>query len=132
MKNIVLDMFRSGWRRATGIYLSLFFLAVTGARHQHVNGLEDLLLDQRSDSGQVLKFNDADFNMAGPVWSADRVVDDDPCLACFNNDFVSATSPIVVFTPHLERFDQSSRDPAERAPRALLRETPSRAPPALS
>lgn len=118
------------WRRATGIYLAFFFLAVAAAPHAHVNGLADLLLDQPSDSGEIAE------SAALPVdsdsgWYSESLVDDDPCLACFNSDFVSTPAPILVYLPHLERLPARSVFRAERPPWVLLRDAPSRAPPSL-
>jgi hypothetical protein len=118
------------WRRATGIYLSAFFLAVAAAPHDHVNGLADLLLDQQSDSGEIAE-SDALPVDPGSGWYSERLVDDDPCLACFNSDFVSTPAPILAFMPHLERLPARSAFRAERTPWVLLRDAPSRAPPAL-
>jgi hypothetical protein len=116
------------WRRATGIYLAAFFLAVAAAPHDHVNGLADLLLDQPSDSGEIAESHALPI-ASGPGWYSEILVADDPCLACFNSDFVSTAAPILAFTPHLEMLPARSAFRAERTPWVLLRDTPSRAPP---
>lgn len=125
-------MLWSRWRRRTGIYLALFFIAVTAAPHHHINGLEDLLLDQPSDSGMVIQI-DAPLGCGDrPAWNAFSLVDDDPCLACFGNDFVSAPSQVFVSTPGLERLGIRT-DPIPRAdPPPLPSEASSRAPPSFS
>ena len=127
MRNIVIRM-RSSWRRATGIYLAAFFLAVAAAPHSHVNGLADLLLDQPSDSGEIAESAALPVDAASG-WYAERLVEDDPCLACFNSDFVAATSPLLAFLPDLQPLHVSSDFRAERAPWVLLRDAASRAPP---
>src|SRR5262249_4866708 len=80
-------MLRSGYRRASAAYLALFFLAVAAAPHHHLNGLEDLLLDQRSDSGILIQTIGAQGTSEAPAINPYRVVHDVPCLACFTGDF---------------------------------------------
>src|SRR5260370_37886956 len=109
-------------RRTAGLYLVLFFVAVTAAPHQHLNDLEDLLLDQRSDSGTVVLPSGAAGRAAEEAFQSCRVVRDVACLACFNRDFVSVPTsafglvavfarlplrpePPAVATPHLVRAD---------------------------
>ncbi|HEY6050524.1 MAG TPA: hypothetical protein VIZ58_04690 [Thermoanaerobaculia bacterium] len=110
------------------MFLALFFLAVAAAPHDHVNGLADLLLDQPSDSGEIAE-SDAPAADTGYGWYSEWLVNDDPCLACFNSDFVSTPAPILAFTPHLDRLPARSALRVERAPWVLLRDAPSRAPP---
>ena len=117
-------------RRAVGIYLALFFLAVAGAPHHHINGLEDLLLDGPSDSGVVLITPIGIRN--APALNAFWLVDDDPCLACFWNDTVSAPSPVVAFPARHERVEFRTEPPRHSQPAPLPRDTLSRAPPFLS
>jgi len=83
-----------GLRRFGALYLLLFLAAVAIAPHRHVNAIEDLLSDGPSDSGIVLEGSWPQDPAAGPQWSSARLVDDDPCLACFHNDW--ATEPIAV------------------------------------
>ncbi len=125
-------MLWSRWRRRTGIYLALFFLAVTAAPHHHINGLEDLLLDHPSDSGTVVMTGRSIGMQGPPAWSAGSLVDDDPCLACFGNDFVSAPSAVFAFTARLERLALRPDASSDTEPAPLPRETPSRSPPSLS
>jgi hypothetical protein len=121
-----------GWRRATGVFLVLFFLAVTAAPHHHINGLEDLLLDQPSDSGMVIQI-DAPFGCGDrSAWNAFSMVDDDPCPACFGNDFVWVPSQVFVSTPGLERLGIRADPISSADPPALPSEASSRAPPSLS
>jgi len=123
-----MGMLPPSWRRATGIYLAAFFLAVAAAPHNHINGLADLLLDQPSDSGEIAESAAVPAD-PGPGWYSECLVDDDPCLACFNNDFVAAASPLLAFLPDLQPIQARSDFRAGRAPCVLPRETPSRAPP---
>ncbi len=123
-------MLSDRFRRIAATYLAVFYLAVAAAPHHHLNGLEDLLLDQKSDSG-VVKI-DSPVPLAGsPAWSTFWFVRDDPCLACFNSDFVSAPSPSVCLTHRLERIGRYSAALIKLMPPAFSKETPSRAPPAL-
>jgi len=82
-----------GLRRFTALYLLLFLAAVVVAPHQHVNAIEDLLSDGPSDSGIFVEGSWLPDATAGPQWTSARLTDDDPCLACFHNDW--ATEPIV-------------------------------------
>jgi hypothetical protein len=125
-------MERATWRRAAAVYLTLFFLAVAAAPHHHLNGLEDLLLDQRSDSGLVVETDAFSGSSEIPAIGTFSLVPDSPCLACFSSDFVAAPGPVIQFTGRLERlsappvaYPQSDPDPAPR-------DTASRAPPSLS
>lgn len=123
-------MLSNRWRRIAAAYLAFFYLAVAAAPHHHLNGLEDLLLDQRSDSG-VVEIDNPVGTAASPAWGTFWLVDDDPCLACFNSDFVSAPSPSVCFTARLERIGTYSAALVKLTPPAFSKEAPSRAPPAL-
>lgn len=125
-------MSRFGWRRATGSYLVLFFLAVAAAPHHHVNGLEDLLLDQPSDSGYVVETGSPIGTRGAPAWNSFWLVEDDPCLACFTSDFVSAPAAVFAFVPRLERLDVPPEPASRRAPDPGSSETSSRGPPVLS
>lgn len=78
------------WRHTAAVDLALFLFAVVAAPHHHLNGIEDILLDQPSASGYVTQ-------VPGPAaapgtWELNsiRVVADEWCLACFTSDFVAA------------------------------------------
>ena len=128
----MLPVFWSRCRRAVGIYLVLFFLAVAAAPHHHLNGLEDLLFDQPSDSGFFVESGAPIGSDGHSAWSSFWLVDDDPCLACFNGDFVSATAPVIAFTVRLARLPLQHALPSPTAPALLVLESSSRAPPSLS
>jgi hypothetical protein len=125
-------MLWSRCRRAVGTYLVLFFLAVAAAPHHHLNGLEDLLLDQPSDSGVFVESGAPLGEEDAPAWSSFRLVDDDPCLACFNRDFVSAPAPVLAFAVRLDRLAPPVPAASRTPPACAVRDTSSRAPPALS
>ena len=121
----------SAGRRIAGIYLSLFFLAVAAAPHHHLNGLEDLLLDQRSDSG-ILVLGDGAPSGPGPAFDPARFHRDVPCLACFSGDFVAAPAPAVAFVAVFSPLPNPAPLPAAAVPEPAFPETSSRAPPRIS
>jgi hypothetical protein len=123
---------RIGWRRAASVYLALFFVAVAAAPHHHLNGLEDLLLDQRSDSGILTVTAASTGSAAGAVLCSFRFVKDIPCLACFSRDFFCAAASSIVFVSHLEPLELGHPPADVSTPERLPAETPSRAPPSLS
>jgi hypothetical protein len=92
-------MLVSRWRRAAALYLALFFCAVVAAPHEHINGLEDLLLDQPSDSG-VIEEPDAQ-PVHGSTVAPPRFVHDIPCPACFTSDFVTTAASAIAVVPLL-------------------------------
>src|SRR5262245_8667261 len=77
------------WRSLTAFYGVCLFLAVASARHRHVNAFEDLLSGGPSDSGTVITTSMWDTG-SGPSVGSARLIDDDPCLACFQNDYVAS------------------------------------------
>jgi hypothetical protein len=111
----------------TAAYAVGFFLAVAAAPHRHVNSIEDLFSDGPSDSGFVLGPT-ARCEGGGPV--LERLLNDDPCLACFHHDFVAAAvSAFVLWSPSatLTRIDAgvlpatpdpNTQSPASRSPPA--------------
>lgn len=132
MALIVMAVIRTGWRRALSTYLALFFAAVAAAPHHHLNGFEDLLLDQRSDSG-VLNLASAPAGAAaGAAVCSVHFVKDIPCLACFTHDFFCAAASSTVFVAHLERLELGLQTAVVPTPALLPVETSSRAPPRLS
>jgi len=125
-------MIGSPFRRSAAAYLVLFLLAVTAAPHHHLNGLEDLLLDQRSDSGILIQTIGPAGTSQAPAINPFRVVHDVPCLACFTRDFVCAAAQQIHF---VASHDLVSLAPAPRASgvaQLVLADPSSRAPPQLS
>ena len=119
-------------RRAVSVFLAIFFLAVAGAPHHHLDGLQDFLLDQPSDSGVVVAGSAGPSPSSGaPAWNGWRLIDDVPCPACFNNDFVSAISAAIVFRARLAGVTHDAIVRAQSPPPILAKDAPSRAPPAL-
>jgi hypothetical protein len=89
------------YRRVAALYGLIFLFAVTLAPHRHFNSLEDLLSDGPSDSGIFVEsLNHAP--ESGPCVSSSRLIDDDPCLACFHNDYAAAASSIFHLSPSFD------------------------------
>jgi hypothetical protein len=128
----VVAVTRTGWRRAASGYLVLFFVAVAAAPHHHLNGLEDLLLDQRSDSGILTETPAYTGAAAGAALCSVHFVKDIPCLACFTCDFFCAAASSIVFVSHLERLALGPPPANVLTPELLLGDTSSRGPPRLS
>jgi len=122
----------SWFRRATGIYLALFFLAVAAAPHHHINDLEDLLLDQRSDSGILVQTLDTASHGPSPVFHPARVVHDVSCLACFTRDFVSVTTASFFLVAALSPLRWTPGPSAMATPELVVADASSRAPPHIS
>ncbi len=119
-------------RRAGAIYFALFFVVVAAAPHHHLNGIEDLLLDQRSDSGLVVLASGSAGTRQEPALNAIRFARDFPCLACFGGDFVSAPAPTIAFEATLVPLSVPPVPATPASPALLPAETCSRAPPELS
>jgi hypothetical protein len=121
-----------GIRRLLSVYFALFFVAVAAAPHHHVNALHDLLLDQRSDSGDLVQPANPSDPAAGPIIGAARIVRDVPCAACFMGDFVCNSTASFQFVADLAPLPHEPR-PRELARPALLPASSStRAPPRAS
>ena len=92
---------RERLRPLAALHCLAFFIAIAVSPHSHANSFEDLLTDGPSDSGIFVEQASATASEPGIWFRAARVVDDDPCLACFHNDFQAATEPasILVLTP---------------------------------
>ena len=120
-----------GPRRAASLYLLGFLLAVAAAPHHHLNSFEDLLSEGPSDSGIFIKAFPADPAGETRIQRA-CVVDDDPCLACFHDDYAaSAAAPFVLdrtFTPLRDVLAPAGLAGPESASESLA----SRSPPDLT
>jgi hypothetical protein len=119
-------------RRAAAIYLAFFFLAVVAAPHHHLNGIEDILLDQPSDSGLLTQVLGPRERSGAPALNPIRLVVDEACLACFTGDFVCAPAAVVAFTATLKALPIRPLAPAHSFPQLAPAQTCSRAPPRIS
>jgi hypothetical protein len=120
---------RSRARRFASLYLLGFLLAVAVAPHRHLNSFADLLSDGPSDSGMFVEAGPPDPAGGARIQPA-RLVDDDPCLACFHHDYAAtaSTSLVVVqtLTPHLEFLATARRSAPEPASEFLASRSPPR------
>src|SRR5215813_6956636 len=102
------------WRWIGAAYAVIFLAATSAASHRHLNGIEDLLSDGPSDSGLILA--GSELRATGePLIAPLRVLDDDPCPACFPHDFVAAASWVFVLrgpSTTLARIEASLRPAA--------------------
>jgi hypothetical protein len=120
------------WRHTAAVHLALFFLAVAAAPHHHLNGIEDILLDQPSASNCVTQ-------VLGPAaasgtWDLNpiRVVADEWCVACFTSDFVSSPPASFSFVMRPVPLPLQPAVPATAIPKLVPADPSSRAPPRVS
>lgn len=121
---------RIGLRRLAALHLLAFLSAAAMAPHRHINSIEDLGSDGPSDSGIVLLGSAQQNLSAGPQWDAVRFADDDPCLACFHNDWATEPIAFLILAPSFSptTLTRTPHDPASPALPSGPRR--SRAPPA--
>jgi len=118
-------------RRLTAAYLVGFLLAAVAAPHRHANALEDLLSDGPSDSGVVLDVT-ARLESGEPILEPLRILDDDPCLACFHHDFVATWTTVFVLTSPSTCLARLAARPLPAIPQPSASAPASRSPPAAS
>ncbi len=119
-------------RQAAAFYLLAFLLAVSAAPHHHLNPLADLLSDGPSDSGVILQIEGTVGSRGGPQLNPVRLIDDEPCPACFHHDFATLTGHLF---EHIETLKPSEETRLRRnpAPPRAFREAPaSRSPPVVA
>jgi hypothetical protein len=115
-------------RRFGALYALAFLAFVAIAPHRHLNSFEDLLLDGPSDSG-VLVESRSSGACEGREFVAARLIDDDPCLACFHDDYTASAAPLFVLIESFRPLPLRARPPAP-TPRDPVPEFPaSRSPP---
>lgn len=112
--------------RIAALYGLFFLLAVAAAPHHHLNSFEDLVTDGPSDSGIFVLQPTAD---SDPCIAAGNVVDDDPCLACFQNDYVAAASFAFVVARESQSFPLVAPGADPTAPQSISDSPASRSPP---
>lgn len=119
-------------RRVGAAYFAFFFLAVAAAPHRHLNGLEDLLFDERSDSGLIVQVFGPPGGRETPALDRFRLVHDFPCLACFGGDFVCAATAPFLLTTVLAPLPLIPVPPTAAVPEIVPTDPSSRAPPLFS
>jgi hypothetical protein len=122
----------SRWRRGAGIYLAVFFLTVTAAPHHHLNDLEDLILDQRSDSGTIIQAIGPATAPGALTFRPVQLIPDVPCPACFTRDFSCAPTAPFVLVADLGLLPPLPSPPDLARPALTLADAVSRAPPTRS
>ena len=116
------------WRWIGAAYAVIFVAATSAVPHHHLNGIEDLLSDGPSDSGVVLVgsvFQGAAGSVIGPV----RILDDDPCFACFPHDFIASMSCVFLLSSPSTYLARIEAAPDPEAPQPGDRLQTSRSPP---
>jgi hypothetical protein len=119
----------AGLRRFAALYLLAFLGAVAVAPHRHLNSLEDLLCDGRSDSGFYLESSGPQDPADGLQLRTGRFIDDDACLACFHHDSVTELIGFLEIDPRIGLLDRVSAPTWPSAPPAPVISRSSRAPP---
>jgi hypothetical protein len=117
-------------RRLTAAYFVGFFLAAVAAQHRHANALEDLLSDGPSDSGSVIDLSLSP--NSGTFLAPFAAVLDAPCPACFDHDFVAASTSVFVLSDPSKGLARLSPVPLPRIPEPGSSAPASRSPPAAT
>jgi len=107
-----------------------FFLAAVAAQHRHANALEDLLSDGPSDSGPVIDLTLS--GIGGTFLAPFAAVLDAPCPACFDHDFVAASTSVFVLTDPSAGLARLSPVPPRAIPEPGSSAPASRSPPSAS
>jgi hypothetical protein len=107
-----------------------FFLAVVAAQHRHANALEDLLSDGPSDSGFVLDLSLP--GSGGAFFAPLEAVLDAPCPACFDHDYVAASTSVYVLSNPSTGLARLAPAPRPPIPEPGSSAPASRSPPVVS
>ena len=118
-------------RRLGAFYALAFLFAVAAAPHRHLNSVEDLLSDGLSDSGFFIEGRGADASREARV-SGFRLMDDDPCLACFHHDYAASASVLFVLGETFRPLQRIPPLPGRAIPEPVTESPASRSPPNLS
>ena len=120
----------SSLRGACAIYVLAFFAAVAFSTHRHTNDIEDLLTDGPSNSGVFFASN-SPIDPGAEEWASATLVGDEPCLACFHNDFATEGISFLDFSPIFQPNLIGSPGQALGLLSAPSRSASSRGPPSL-
>ena len=107
-----------------------FFLAAVTAQHRHANALEDLLSDGPSDSGFVIDLSLP--GCGGASFALFEAVLDAPCPACFDHDYVAASTSVFVLSTPSTGLARLAPAPLPPVPEPGSSAPASRSPPAAS
>jgi hypothetical protein len=119
---------RGRYRRAAALYGLIFLFAVASAPHRHFNSLGDLLSDGPSDSGVFVE-SPAHVPEPGPCLNSSRLIDDDPCLACFHNDYAASPAAVILLPADSASLSLIGALPGPAIPEPLCESPASRSPP---
>jgi hypothetical protein len=125
-----LSITRGSLRQSAALYLLAFLAAVALAPHRHLNSFEDLVSDGPSDSGVFFQTSGPVDTGAGPRLDSVQIVNDDPCLACFHNDWAAEPLASLVLTPRFTPISLTTASRLDSIRLAPTRSSQSRAPPA--
>jgi hypothetical protein len=107
-----------------------FFLAAVAAQHRHANALENLLSDGPSDSGFVMGLSLLE--NGGTFLVPCAAVLDAPCPACFDHDYVAASTSIYVLSDPSTGLAWLASAPLPPVPEPGSSAPASRSPPTAS
>ena len=98
-----------------------------GAPHHHLNPIADLVSDRPSNSGTFAQ-------LIGPAAQGHGLypwvlVQDESCLACFDQDFVSSPALQFLLATSFDPLPQRLGPPLLPGPALVLADSASRAPP---
>jgi hypothetical protein len=95
-----------------------------------LNSLEDLVSEGPSDSGVFLETDPSDPGGETRIQPA-RLVDDDPCMACFHHDYAASMAAIFVLDQTFSALRNVPALPEREAPEPATESLSSRSPPSL-
>ena len=118
-------MFRC--RQLPALYLLAFFAAAAAAPHHHLDPIADLISDGPSNSGTFAQI--ISHGILGTGVYPGALVDDVPCLACFNRDFTASPAIVILLDQALQVLRHRPVTPTLTAPTLIPADACSRAPP---
>lgn len=117
-------------RRIPALSLLTIFLGAAAAPHHHLDPIADLFSDRPSNSGTFVRIAGRGSLDRGVYPGA--IVQDESCCACFHSDFVGSPAIALVQARALSPAPHRTHSASPAEPAALLSDTSSRAPPAVS
>jgi hypothetical protein len=116
------------WRRPWAFYLATFLIVAAVAPHHHLDPIADLVSGGPSNSGTFAQI----IRLAGQNqgFYPAALVQDEPCLACFDQDFMALPAVQFLVAMSFEPTPQRLAPPLVPSPALVLADAGSRAPPA--